>query len=52
MPLYSQGAMLTIDGQNPNAGANSAKLDAKTGEIIFENLQAKSAGRYAARLAG
>jgi hypothetical protein len=40
MPLYSQGAMLTIDGQAPNAGGNSARLDAKTGELIFENLQA------------
>jgi small nuclear ribonucleoprotein (snRNP)-like protein len=40
MPLYSQGAMLTVDGQNPNAGANAARLDAKTGEVVFENLQA------------
>src|SRR5271154_1661311 len=39
MPLYSQGAMLMVDGQNPNANVNTAKLDAKTGEIIFENLQ-------------
>jgi hypothetical protein len=28
MPLYSQGAMLTVDGQNPNAGANAARKPA------------------------
>ncbi|HSU66744.1 MAG TPA: hypothetical protein VLJ39_07725 [Tepidisphaeraceae bacterium] len=38
MPLYSQGAMLTIDGQNPGANANTAKLDPKTGEVVLENL--------------
>ena len=40
MPLYSQGAMLTVDGANPNATANNARLDAKTGELIFDNLSA------------
>lgn len=38
MPLYSQGAMLTVDGQQPNMMGNSAKLDPKTGELIFENM--------------
>ncbi|HEY2584822.1 MAG TPA: hypothetical protein VGI81_03535 [Tepidisphaeraceae bacterium] len=40
MPLYSQGAMLTVDGQNPNVNSNTAKLDPKTGEVIFENMNA------------
>jgi hypothetical protein len=39
MPQYSQGAMLSIDGQNPAATNNSAKLDAKTGDLIIENMQ-------------
>jgi len=39
MPIYSQGAMLTVDGQNPNSNVNAATLDAKTGELVFENLQ-------------
>jgi hypothetical protein len=38
MPLFSQGAMLTVDGQNPNMNANTARLDPKTGELVFENL--------------
>jgi hypothetical protein len=40
MPLYSQGAMLTVDGQNPNVNNNTAKLDPKTGDLVFENLNA------------
>ncbi|MDB5333721.1 MAG: hypothetical protein JWP03_4872 [Phycisphaerales bacterium] len=39
MPLYSQGAMLTINGQQPN-GNNQGRIDEKTGELILENLQA------------
>jgi hypothetical protein len=38
MPLYSQGAMLTVDGQNPTMNVNTAKFDAKANEVIFENL--------------
>lgn len=38
MPLYSQGAMLTVDGQNPTMNVNTARFDPKSGEIIFENL--------------
>ena len=40
MPLYSQGAMLTVNGQAANVVANQAKLDPKTGELIFENMTA------------
>jgi hypothetical protein len=42
-PLYSQAAMLVINGVTPtnNQGRNNiAKLDEKTGEVIFENLNA------------
>lgn len=38
MPLYSQGAMLTVDGQSANVMGNSAKLDPKTGELLFEDM--------------
>ena len=38
MPLYSQGAMLNINGQQVGQNSNQAKLDGKTGELIFENL--------------
>lgn len=38
MPLFSQGAMLTVDGQSPNMNANMAKFDPKEGELIFDNL--------------
>src|SRR3954471_9243619 len=37
-PLYSQGAMLMINGNQPGQRNNQAKLDEKTGELIFENL--------------
>jgi hypothetical protein len=37
-PLYSQGATIQINGNQPNARANTARLDDKTGEILFENL--------------
>jgi len=39
-PLYSQGAMLTINGQQPNALQNTARIEEKTGELVFENMQA------------
>ena len=38
MPLYSQGAMLTINGAQPNVGQNMARLDPESGEVVFENL--------------
>jgi hypothetical protein len=39
--LYSQGAMLQINGQQPAGRNNQARLDEKTGEILFENLTAQ-----------
>ena len=36
--IYSQGAMLTINGNQPVSRANTARLDEKTGEVIVENL--------------
>lgn len=41
MPLYSQGAMLTVNGAQPNMNNNVARLDNETGEVVFENLQAQ-----------
>jgi hypothetical protein len=38
MPLYSQGAMLTVNGANAGQNANQARLDEQTGEIVFENM--------------
>jgi hypothetical protein len=38
MPMYSQGAMLYVNQNQPQMNNNQAKLDAKTGEVIFENL--------------
>ncbi len=37
-PVYSQGAMLMINGGQPNGRGNTARLDEKTGEIVFENM--------------
>src|SRR6185369_4561943 len=39
-PLFSQGGMLQINGNQPNFRNNMARLDDKTGEVIFENLNA------------
>lgn len=41
MPLYSQGAMLTVNGQQPNMNNNLARMDKATGEVVFENLAAQ-----------
>jgi hypothetical protein len=38
MPVYSQGAILTVNQNQPQMNVNQAKLDPKTGEVIFENL--------------
>lgn len=38
MPVYSQGAMLMINGAYPQGRANQARMDDKTGELVFENL--------------
>jgi hypothetical protein len=37
-PVYSQAAMLTINGNQVNSNTNVAKVDEKTGEIIFAGL--------------
>ena len=36
--VYGQGAMLQINGNQPSSRNNQARLDEKTGEIIFENM--------------
>jgi hypothetical protein len=38
-PVYSQGGMLTING-NGLGGNNQGTVDAKTGELVIENLNA------------
>ncbi len=38
LPMFSQGAMLMINQNQPTMQVNQAKLDAKTGEVIFENM--------------
>ncbi|HEV8291077.1 MAG TPA: hypothetical protein VGP94_04115, partial [Tepidisphaeraceae bacterium] len=40
MPVYSQGAMLQINNQYPQARNNQARVDEKSGEIIFDNMSA------------
>src|SRR5262249_23307401 len=41
MPLFSQAAMLMINGNQPNSNNNTpARLDDKTGEVVMENLNA------------
>jgi hypothetical protein len=40
MPLYSQAATLTVNGQHVQSQVNQARQDDKTGEIIFDNLAA------------
>ncbi|MGB7157865.1 MAG: hypothetical protein WBD40_07350 [Tepidisphaeraceae bacterium] len=41
-PVYSQGAMLQINGNQPNTRNNQARVDEKTGEVLFENMQAQN----------
>src|SRR5436853_3166371 len=38
MPVYSQGAMLQVNNQYPQARNNQARLDDKSGELIFDNM--------------
>ena len=38
MPVYSQGAMLMVNNNYPRNAANMARMDDKTGELIFENM--------------
>src|SRR2546423_5515794 len=37
-PIFSQGAMIMINGGQPQVRNNQARLDDKTGEVIFENM--------------
>jgi hypothetical protein len=37
--IYSQGAMITVNGAQPSNRTNKARLDDKTGEVVFEDLQ-------------
>src|SRR5438552_3074168 len=36
--IFSQGAMLMINGNQPQVRNNQARIDEKTGEIIFEKM--------------
>jgi hypothetical protein len=38
MPMFSQAAVLHINQNQPTMNVNQAKLDAKTGEVVFENM--------------
>lgn len=40
-PVYSQAAMLQINGNQPSMRNNQARIDEKTGEVLFENMQAQ-----------
>src|SRR5215217_4462548 len=43
-PVYSQSAMLTINGTQIQNTTNQAKIDEKTGEIVFENMNSNIPG--------
>lgn len=38
MPLYSQGAMLLVNGNYAQQANNQGRIDEKTGELVIENL--------------
>jgi hypothetical protein len=38
--VYSQGGMLQINGSHPNMRNNQARLEEKTGEVVFEGMTA------------
>jgi hypothetical protein len=42
MPVYSQGGQLMVNGNSPNMNNNQAQVDADTGEIVLENMQANN----------
>lgn len=48
--VYGQGAMLQINGQQPSSRNNQARLDEKTGEIIFENMTAQGGVQVTRRI--
>ena len=37
-PLYGQAGTLQINGNGPNQRSNQARLDDKTGEVVFDNM--------------
>jgi hypothetical protein len=39
-PIYQQGAMIMINGQQPTVPNNQARWDEKSGELLIENLRA------------
>jgi len=47
--VYGQGAMLQINGNQPNSRNNQARLDEKTGEILFENMVSQQGGLQVTR---
>lgn len=38
MPMYSQAAMILINNNGVGSNSNQARLDEKTGEVVFENM--------------
>ena len=40
MPLYSQGAILTVNGQALQQNNNQGRIDGKTGELVLEGMSA------------
>ncbi len=38
MPIYSQGASILLNGNQPAQPNNQARMDDKTGELVMENL--------------
>src|SRR5207244_5661420 len=43
MPVYSQGAMLQVNGNYPQARNNQARVDEKSGEVVFDSMQVPGA---------
>jgi hypothetical protein len=43
MPLYSQAAMLQINNNSLQSGANRGQIDEKTGELVLDGLQSAGA---------
>ncbi len=38
MPIYSQGASILVNGNQPAQNNNQARFDEKTGEVVLDNL--------------
>jgi hypothetical protein len=39
-PVFSQAAVLMINGNQPSMNSNQGRIDDKTGELVLENMQA------------